>query len=254
MNEQKDQESASKVKTRANSWKTAGVLMVVLSLILAGLVIFLTVQYCHNNGQIDQLTQEVNDLKVQLQQVSPEGDNSSDNSAAESSYLTHTTKRNYLTFDYPAAWSVEVAEQTNGHGDVTTVTTTNGYQVKLLEDPIGGIGGWCDPADPSEAGQNVIVTKEADSRIPGMMVISHESGFENDSRQYLYLSTYTGPFGSPVSRCNVFMTFGVNFHINTTDSIVTFGNAFGADSSSDAFPDSTEYPEVVKLLASLRQE
>ena len=130
MEEQPNQTQEEKPKKTINPWMIVSIVFILISIVLAGVVTSLVIAKLNNNDSTNEVDQSKTEDKTDVNKIS---------------YLSHTTKSNNLTFDYPARWNISVKEDNeNNHGYTTTVTTLSGYSIYLIEDPMGGIGGYCE--------------------------------------------------------------------------------------------------------------
>jgi hypothetical protein len=170
-------------------------------------------------------------------------------------YLTYTTEVNKVSFDYPSDW--QVTNKTKVEGELTASTTfiksPSGYTLYLNEVIGGGIGGYCVPEEQG----TVTVHKEADTEIDGIIVISRD----NNGNYLIEASKYSeGIFDIPISYCDVYMANFLGDLGADNGGLVTFGNSNGVNSDASYSdgqlknkPNADEYPQVVKILASLRK-
>ncbi|MDR0591124.1 MAG: hypothetical protein LBG75_00980 [Candidatus Nomurabacteria bacterium] len=160
-------------------------------------------------------------------------------------YLSYTTSHDKLTFEYPEGWKVNTETQTfsgeDGKNYNTYIESPSGYKISLMETEVGGVGGVCNPED----GVMMIVHKEASTKITGVNVVSYTAP-SDDAEFKIHASVFAGPYDTPVNTCSVVYDVFFQQKIVTKDNLVSFGGS--------GKPSQAEYPEVVKILASIRQE
>ncbi|MCL1876776.1 hypothetical protein FWF74_01975 [Candidatus Saccharibacteria bacterium] len=234
------------VVEKKNNWKTVGIITIILSAIFAIVAGFFVWK------SFDQQT-KIDDLDNKMKQLQKADDNANDDitkcddvkGGCDAKYLMYTTEMDGLSFDYPKDWSVEGKVRREWGDDlyqeITTIRTAKGYKLTLSNSNGGGAGGGCDPSEAPA----VVVHKEAGGELNSMSVISY---IEPDGSFSIYLSDYNDLYDQPINSCVVRWSTRHN-HLGDHGDVI-FGNA----SIGEKRPDDSEYSEIVKMLASLRQK
>jgi len=233
-------EFAPQAPKSKNKWKAVGILLTVISLLLATTTTILAVNY-FSGGSEAETSSSTEGPKPDLEETQR--------------YLSHTTEYGKLTFDYPDNWNISIKNWEGLGGEVgsttTAITTKNGYRIFLTETWGGGMGGMCLPEESPE----LTITKEATGKFPGATVVSFNDVLDED-RFFLGLSTFSGPFDVAINHCDQYMNeFLMDEDSLLANMVFTFNNQDGSEEGvrSVLRPDSEEYSEIVKMLASLRR-
>ena len=227
-----------------DQWKVIGIILIIIVVALATVA---AIFVCKSI----KLKSEVEDLNTRIEKLEGGGETGSNDDVE---YLSYTTPRSNLTFDYPKGWSVDSNVEEFEHvgedyyNEKTTITTTEGYEIQLQYSNAGGVGGTCDPDDMEPT---IVAHKEADGMTAGLSVVSFryiQSGVG------FFLSTFTGPYDEPlVGACEVYELTGSNV-LDLSGNGDDWGITFFGNATEVEFPSESEYADVVKMLASLRVE
>ncbi|MDR0957462.1 MAG: hypothetical protein LBM09_02725 [Candidatus Nomurabacteria bacterium] len=254
--EENSTQEPTKVKN-SNSWKMTGIILIIVSVILVAATVLLAVGYNDQKSQIDELKNKVQ--QVEKDSTTNSDDNTDDDSDSAQSdddtkLSTYTTEKSKLSFTYPSKWSVEgEIDEMEEHyyeggidlfSETATITTTEGYKLKLSVYNGGGIGGACDKADEAF----LQIHKEADGNLDGSAVISYVDTY--NGRFDLVLSNlYTGPFDEPVGYCSSGIGSSAIGYVRIDNDNLDI--AFGNGAKQTDRPSNSEYADIVKVLSSL---